>query len=280
MVQATKTASKNGNGKAKRMATRDVDLRNPRNVDLPVDNPLSSRAPQEGVAKFSCENVETHWARFHIIGVSPGLLVNGFTPDALETMAAEQEGRAEKKSKKALPPREPERECLQHTHICKGSYDLKTKDKNLYGFDAVAFKKIIATLCYSLGLTGNSKIELMRYIFVNGPYRGQVPLLMPDGKTPSQYELLRGVGYVRDSKGVRKTMLLYRPLFPVWTTSLDVRFVPRIFSLKSLTKSLSEAGMFCGIGAWTNERGGPYGLFRVDPDIELLPDNYEPPCYR
>lgn len=275
--------SKNGNGKVpgartKRMATTNGALRNARKVDLPCDIAESSQPKDKEVAgkEIRIHDVKTTWTQVTLIGLS-GLMTNKFTladQDKIEEDHTSEE-RGNKKTKRALPPRKPREEFLQHTHICQGAYDLKKLDKNLYGFPAIGVKKALAQALFSLGLSSN-KIDVIRFIFIHGAYDGLIPVLGADMKTPCIPEMRRDPVFLKDRMGKTVASLAYRPVFQPWTMTLQIKHLPSIISTESLVNGLRLAGTFIGIGSWTNERSGPMGAFDVHTDIIDLGARFQP----
>lgn len=266
--------------KAKREAKKDHDLKNVHNVDLPTDNaPATASASKRQTYYF--KNIERRWAMFRIFGGknSAGKLQNRMTDDAIRVLAT-NDAKSGPKTKKAgaeKQARNPEKECIDRTHICLGVRDWAHKDDNLYGFPAIALKKAMAQACYTFGLAGNSKIDLIRSTYVHGMYAGLIPMHDFDGK-PATFQMQQDVIYARTAQG-QKAAIVYRPRFDQWSMDVYIRFVVDKTDEPSLFAMLKAAGEFCGLGSWTNEHNGIYGMWTMDPMIKTMPADFEPAYY-
>lgn len=280
--------SENGNGAVavasrpgrppKRLATKDHDLKNSRKVDLPADVSVKESSKTDGVVgkEIRIHNIKTIWTQVTLIGLG-GLMTNKFTIEDQDKIEADQcsEERGGKKTKRSMPPRQPKQEFLGHAHICKGAYDLRKADKNLYGFPAIGIKKALAQALYSLGLSSN-KIDVIRFLFVHGPYDGLIPILGADQKSACIPEMRRDPVYLKDRMGKTVASLAYRPVFQPWSMRLEIKHLPSILSVESLVNGLKLAGTFIGVGSWTNERSGPMGAFDVAPEVRDLGSKFQP----
>lgn len=267
--------------KTKKVASTNGALRNARNVDLPCEIAESSQQEKAVVGKeIKIHDVKTTWTQVTLLGLG-GLMTNKFTLSEQIKIEEDQtsEERGTKKTKRALAPRKPREEFMQHTHICQGAYDLKKLDKNLYGFPAIGVKKALAQALYSLGLSSN-KIDIIRFIFIHGAYDGLIPIHGADMKTPCIPEMRRDPVFLKDRMGKSITSLAYRPVFQPWTMTLQIKHLPSIISTESLVNGLKLAGTFIGIGSWTNERSGPMGAFDVHTEIRDLGPRYQPTQYQ
>jgi hypothetical protein len=293
----TKTDSEKGDGLApgqqpKRMAKTDRDLMQTRNVDLPEEDPLTSdpegKKPafkSRGVHKddaavqlTSFSSLARKWMEFVIFG--PMLMCNKVTETTLALMKWQQENPEKDKAMKAKKirlPRNPAQEFLEHCHICTGSYNTADPlEDNLFGFKAVGIKKAFATAAYHLSVSVN-KITVIRFLSIHGPYEGLIPLLHRDG-TPVIPEMREDPTYVGKNKDL---MPAYRPVFYDWSMVIQLRYFDHIHTPEELLDGFKKTGEFIGAASWTNERGGDFGGFSIDPDsIRLLPDDFTPENYR
>lgn len=262
----------------KQMALKDHHLKNARKRDMPVDESVKESSKADGVVgkEIRIHSIKTIWTQLTLVGLG-GLMTNKFTIEDQDKIEADQcsEERGAKKTKRSMPPRQPKTEFLGHAHICRGAYDLKRLDKNIYGFPAIGIKKALAQALYSLGLSGN-KIDVIRFLFVHGPYDGLIPILGADKKSPCIPEMRRDPVYLKDRMGKTVASLAYRPVFQPWTMKLEIKHLPSILSVESLVNGLKLAGTFIGVGSWTNERSGPMGAFDVDPEVRDLGSKFQP----
>jgi len=62
----------------------------------------------------------------------------------------------------------------------------------------------------------------------------------------------------------RKAMVRYRPEFQEWSCELPILFNSAQISLQQLVQLANTAGFHIGVGEWTPQRSGSYGMFEVD----------------
>jgi hypothetical protein len=296
-----KAASKNGTPKSqlapgqkpRRMAEKDRDLQQVRNVDLPEVDPLTSN-PDGKKPTYKPRNVKKDdalkllrftqltrkWIEFVIFG--PMLLTNKVMATTLAFMEWQQRNpklAKAMKDKKIRLPRNPEQEFLEHCHLCTGSYNLEDgPENNLCGFKAVGIKKSFATAAYHLSVSVDM-ISIMRFTSLHGPYEGLIPLLHRDG-TPVIPEMRTDPTYVGSGKE-KDLMPAYRPVFYDWSMRIQLRYFEHIHTPEEILDGFQKTGEFIGTAAWTNERGGDFGSFDIDRDsIRLLSDDFTPEQYR
>lgn len=63
--------------------------------------------------------------------------------------------------------------------------------------------------------------------------------------------------------------LRYRPQFTNWKTTLTVTYPMSSLTRESVLSLVDAGGMGCGVGEWRPERGGEFGTYCVDPEVEV-----------
>lgn len=96
----------------------------------------------------------------------------------------------------------------------------------------------------------------------------EVPLKHPDcGKSLDEMYAAGNFIYTRvvqSGKGIMKC----RPMFRRWSLEVELRYQSEQVDSGMLSKALSDAGLYAGLGCWRPAcpRGGPYGRY----DVEVL----------
>jgi len=276
---AKKRVSRAPNGKPRRPAEKNRDLQNTRLTDMPAGIKHSSKTKEPTVDKASSKRLEIEdieVRKLQLTFIGPHAMTNRFSEADLDKIEKDQTSEVRtKKTKAELPPRKPIEEFLHHCHICEGKYMMSwhEKGKNTYGFPAVGIKKGFAQVCHKLGLSANM-IDIIRFMFVHGPYEGLIPFLHKNGK-PVQPRMQRDAVYLKDAKKGRIATPAYRPVFENWQMTVQVEYLPMLISKESVVKGFELAGRFIGLGSWTNERGGIYGGYTVDPKVIELPPDFQ-----
>jgi len=67
---------------------------------------------------------------------------------------------------------------------------------------------------------------------------------------------------VKISMGVAD--IRYRGQFDEWSADIPVKFNAGVLSVEQVFNMFNLGGFSCGCGEWRPERGGEFGMFRVD----------------
>lgn len=118
------------------------------------------------------------------------------------------------------------------------------------GFPATGFKKAMTEASpYLVGM--NKKLSKGSF-FVLG---NLVPIDFEEQKTNEATVRLSGRGSV--------AMIRFRPEFNNWSCTLDIRYNANQISPEQIVNLANLAGFHIGVGDWTPQHGGQYGMFKV-----------------
>jgi len=269
-----------------------------------VNAPSKSRS-----SKISIERLSMKFAAVFVRFLTP-LLMNAKGPRTQFKLEQSESGKKIKKGARDIVG-----DYLDGLHICCGKYDKDALSTNLFGFPSIGFKKAMASTAYATGLHKN-KVDVLRFLFVNGPYDGLVPLMqeVPDkledypelpgiplhelgltGERPKKYtedfvlkqlkklqgtsrpEMHKCIGNLPTVASHPATMIYRGQFFPA-VARLDIQYWPNLLDLEGVVSLLEAAGQINGVGSWRQENGGRYGMFQV-AKVHALPDDYVMPQY-
>lgn len=206
--------------------------------------------PDDNPVAIQVDPLPEKTLRVPIVGTTP-LIVHRFSEKAKRQMLDTQQGR-----KSVKQHRDPEAEYEA------AFYRLKD---GRYGFPVLAFKAatIGAARFYDKSVT---MVALRQAMFFRGePSEDQsVQLAAIDGEPEMREDTVR-VG--RGGSDLR-----YRPMFPEWSTTLEVSLIASMLDQQSLVSLIDAGGLGVGVGDWRPERGGDFGTYRVDAsrNIEIV----------
>lgn len=193
------------------------------------------------------DRIEAERLRVPIVGTSP-LIVHRFSEKAKRAMLDAMQGR--KNPKTVKNPQEDYEQAF---------YRLKDGEP---GFPAVGFKKsTVGAVRFYHALTMTA---VRQFVFFHGEVGGDGMQLVRIEGAPRMREDVVTVG--------RGTDLRYRPEFLEWSTSLEVTYVKSCITRASVLSLIDAGGMGVGVGEWRPERGGDFGMYRIDPtrEVEVL----------
>lgn len=196
------------------------------------------------------DRIDAETIRIPIVGTSP-LIVHRFSEKAKRQMLDNMQGR--KSPKETKDPQAEYEACF---------YRLKGHG---YGFPVVAFK--LATIGAARFYPRNAvtMTALKQFVFFRGDVGDDGQSLAPIDGSPVMRE-----DVVRVGRG--GTDLRYRPMFPEWSTTLEVTYVKSALTRGSVLSLVDAGGLGVGVGEWRPERDGDFGTYRIDPtkDVEVI----------
>lgn len=138
-----------------------------------------------------------------------------------------------------------------------------------HGFPSVAFKAAAVTAGTSVaGLTKIAARQAFQIVGedadIAGAFEGavsRVNLARIEGEPQMREDMVR--------VGMGTADLRYRAEFPVWHTTILVRFNANVLSESQILNLLNTAGFAVGVGEWRPERDGQYGLFHVATEADV-----------
>lgn len=158
------------------------------------------------------------------------------------------------------------REQLKNIVTGKGKEKRKNRDldkevldkihkdsKGHVGFPASGFKKAIVEA--SPYLDGMSK-KLAKSIIIVGDLEGDLASIKYSKQTVN-----KAVG--RDSGINRAPREIWRPEFHNWSTVLHIKFNASQITPEQIVELTKLAGFHIGVGSWTPQHNGSYGMFTV-----------------
>ncbi len=190
------------------------------------------------VASLQLRRIERSTVLVRVEGTAP-LLIHRFDEKAKQTMLNAMQGK-----KKAKEIRDPQADYE------RAFYRLPDGE---FGFPCTAFKA--ATVDAARYFQGVRMTELRAALLFRG--EGPEQLVRIEGQ-PEMHESVVRVG-------MNQTDLRYRPIFPKWSATLEIEFVPTLLDAQSVV-TLVDAGGTGGIGEWRpgKAKTGSYGTYRAE----------------
>lgn len=132
-----------------------------------------------------------------------------------------------------------------------------------FGFPATGLKQA-AVMASSRNETGLMATKLRGAFFIMG--EGPNQCVEIKGCKPSMREDMVQVGGISKSADLR-----YRGCFDDWYCDLDICYNKNgVVSLEQIINLINLGGFICGAGEWRMEKDGSYGLFQVDPTVQIV----------
>jgi len=172
--------------------------------------------------------------RLRLVGDSP-LIVHAWSKKAKEAMLAKQMKKAAP-GKEAKNPREDYEAAFYYT------------EDGAYGFPSVAFK--------SAAVDAATQVSGLTKTFLRGAFHTVGEMVAIDGEPRMREDMVR--------VGMGTADIRYRPEFPTWAATVEVRYSTTAITLEQLVHLFNAAGFSCGIGEWRPQRDGSYGMFHVE----------------
>ena len=207
---------------------------------------MATAASRNGAAaELQISRIERETLVIPILGVTP-LIVHRFSEKAKRQMLDAMQGR---KSPKELKNPEAEYEAA--------FYRL---NDGRPGMIAGAFKD--ATVGGARFYHNVKMTEVKSFLWFLGELGNDGRMMVPIEGDPIMRE-----DVVRVGRG--GTDLRYRPQFTSWKTTLTVTYPIASLTRESVLSLVDAGGMGCGVGEWRPEKGGEFGTYCVDPDVEV-----------
>ena len=202
-------------------------------------------APVEASAELHISRIARETLIIPILGITP-LIVHRFSEKAKRQMLDAMQGR--KSPKQAKNP-EAEYEAA--------FYRL---DDGRPGMIAGAFKD--ATVGGARFYHAVKMTEIKSFLWFLGELGNDGRMMVPIEGEPNMRE-----DVVRVGRG--GTDLRYRPQFLQWKTTLTVTYPISSLTRESVLSLVDAGGMGVGVGEWRPEKGGEFGTYCVNPDLEV-----------
>ena len=181
----------------------------------------------------------------NIVGTSP-MLCNAMSAKVRMELLAPK-GRKTTAEKQATIKHDPIAEFRRSAY--------RTKDENAPTYiyhPAAAWKKAIANT--AVDIAGVARAQIERLCWIEGR---DIPLF----GIPQLH-----MGVVRNSDMNRTPDIRTRVCLPEWASQISVTFMKPNLTEKSLITLLANAGMINGMGDWRQQKGGPFGHFKIVPE--------------
>jgi len=209
-------------------------------------NGSDSSAPTNAVsAELHISRIARETLIVPILGITP-LIVHRFSEKAKRQMLDAMQGR--KSPKQAKDP-EAEYEA--------GFYRL---NDGRPGMIAGAFKD--ATVGGARFYHAVKMTEIKSFLWFLGELGNDGRMMVPIEGEPNMRE-----DVVRVGRG--GTDLRYRPQFLQWKTTLTITYPFSSLTRESVLSLVDAGGMGVGVGEWRPEKGGEFGTYCVNPDLEV-----------
>ena len=182
---------------------------------------------------------------FGVRGTAP-LIMHQWDEKAKRQMREKHAG----KKTKNREARNPEAEALAATYTTAGGE---------IGINVLAVKSALITAAHKD--IGIEKTLVRKALFIRCNDPGNVQPIEFDGDPTLREDVVR--------VGMGSTDLRYRHEFSNWRARFTFEIDADMIQEKDLLTLVDRAGFGVGIGDWRPEKGGEYGRFEVDPDVEV-----------
>lgn len=180
-------------------------------------------------------------ARFHVIGETP-LVMHAMSEKARKILSR-TEGSKIGKKKEARVPQDEFNACRRFVIV---------KGKKVDALPPVGFKKgMVHAATY---LDGMTKVAA-RGAFHVCPGVDLIPIIGPE---PTLREDITRIGM--DTPDVR-----WRPQYLDWSCEIEVHYIESFLSGSDIFNLLNWAGKVSGLGENRPQKGGDWGMYRVEP---------------
>lgn len=205
---------------------------------------------EDSVAVIQPANIQT--VALKITGTAPYVQHKFSHKSRLQMMEAMTKTAAEKKEKKARPPRDYDDEFLQAQHVSEEGWQ---------GIPCPSFRNAMIDACRTVGLV-MTRAKMAVFILPDGVDRDDgTPLVkIISKKGPEKH-----TGLVRLESGVADVRI--RPMWRKWSATVQIEFDADMISPSSVVNLLDRAGRQVGIGEGRpfskNSCGQGWGTFTV-----------------
>lgn len=239
------------------MKKRLTGLGEPVGAVATIERQTNGKHAQNGdskVVRVLSTEVDIRRAEFTIVGTS-SLIMNRWTPKAIEMMEAKQQGLAASSKREK---RNPDKEVRERCYVSQGK---PMEDSAEYGIPALWVK------CAIINAAKRTKKQIpstdaMAAIYIppakNCIDKADGTPLIPL-ESPSKPRMVRDM--VRNQSGVAD--MRYRPYFDEWSVTFVVEFNCNILTEEQIANLLQIAGWAVGLGEWRREKSGDHGMFKL-----------------
>ena len=196
--------------------------------------------PVENKHRVEIKPIEVKTVTINITGDTP-LLMEKMSEKVREQLKNLVTGKGKEKNK----TRVLEDEVKEKIHM--------DEDGNI-GFPASGFKKAMVEVAPYLD--GMDKKKAKGSFFIIGDLRGDLVSIKHKKQVTN-----KAVG--RDSGINRAPREIWRPEFQDWSCKLFLRYNASQITLNQIIELAKLAGFHIGVGSWTPQHSGSYGMFRV-----------------
>lgn len=144
-----------------------------------------------------------------------------------------------KKAKRAKEAKDPE-QCYRDS--------LYIHPEGGYGFPVVAFKSAAVDACSHVG--GVTKVEARGAFHICGE------MAKIEGEPRMREDMVR--------IGMGTADIRFRGEFPVWKTTLRIRYNANVLSAEQIINLFNTAGFAIGVGEYRPQKDGSWGMFHVE----------------
>lgn len=199
------------------------------------------------VPKINLQNMA-----INIVGVTP-LIVHKWSEKAKKEMLDKMMGN----KTKAREHKSPVRDFIEATYwlseqpkeFTEEAFEQSIADGAKFGFPSISFKIAAASAAYRNKIS-KDKVSIMGAFYINGEFveiNGD-PVMREDMVTVNN-----------GSPDIR-----YRPEFKEWTARLNITYNADVITPVELVNLINLSGFSVGVGEWRPEKGGQFGMFKVE----------------
>lgn len=195
---------------------------------------MAPKTPAPDAATLEIPPIDIRTYHVTIVGDSP-LIMHAWSDKAKKEMLDKQMGKARAKKE----PKDPQRDYEEAFYRLPDGRP---------GFPSIAFK--------AATVSAARQVEGLTMTFLRGAFHIAGELTPIEGDARMREDTVR--------VGMGTADLRYRPEFPTWAATLQVRLNARAMTLEQLIHLINQAGFSVGVGEWRPEKDGAYGMFHVE----------------
>lgn len=195
--------------------------------------------------------IDIRFAEINIVGDTP-LIVHKWSEKAKREMLEKQMKVAKTKGKDA---KSPVADFIDSLYWLEGEPEKKTEDSFMqavggakFGFPATAFKASAVAAGFRAGVLKNK-------VIANGAFHIMGEFVEIKGTPQMREDMVR--------VGMGTADIRYRGEFPVWSTTVTIRYNAAVLTLEQIVNLFNLGGFACGVGEWRPEKGGTNGMYHI-----------------
>ena len=212
---------------------------------------MATKKASEGNLVIQVPKINLKSIKVRVVGTTP-LITHKWSEKAKKEMLDNQMGNKTKAKEKRNPIRDFIESIYWLTEMPE-EYTEESFEKALkgakFGFPSIAFKMAAASAGYRSKIT-KDKVSILGSFYIEGEF------VEIEGIPEMREDMVRLQGMSAD--------LRYRGEYKNWSAELTIVYNEDVISATELVNLLNYGGFACGVGEWRPEKGGQFGMYKVE----------------